>query len=407
MRNNIEKRILILGGGINQYPFVKAAHDLGLYTILCDRDESNMSLALADKFYPVSIIDKEAILALAINEEIDGIISSSEPGMHAVSFIASELHLPSISYDSFLTLVSKARMKQFLEKNGFNYPNYLLADFNYSLKEIEGWVERWNGRLIVKPIDSSGSRGVSLIDDLSDLEQSITVALSCSKTKQFIIEEYIEQKYDFMVGGDIFVLDNRVVFWGIMDSMRDLSINSYVPTGTSYPSSITEDEMRRVKREIERVIDLMEINFGSFNIEIMFDHAQRIYINEINPRNGGNSIPELLLDATGFNFYINMCLGACGLLHYEGEALVCVDKFCATHVIHSRNDGIFQKLVISDDIIENITKIDMEITEGEYVHRFTDATKKLGIMFLTFKSADEMKNKLLHINEYQKVVLCC
>lgn len=340
MKNFNDKRIMILGGGINQYPFVKAAHDIGLYTILCDRDEKNISIELADKYYPVSILDKEAVLAIAVDEEIDGIISSSELGMHAVSYVAGKLHLPTISYDSFLTLVNKARMKQFLEENGFNYPKYLLGDINYNLETMTDLVKRWDCRLIIKPIDSSGSRGVSLIDDLSDLEQAISVALSHSKAKQFIIEEYIEQKYDFMVGGDIFVFNNNVVFGGIMDSMRNMSINSYVPTGTSYPSSISKDERQRVMAAIERVVDLLGIEFGSFNIEIMFDQANRLYINEINPRNGGNSIPALLLEATGFDFFKNTCLGACRMLNLESDTRFGLEKYCATHVIHCQKDGV-------------------------------------------------------------------
>ncbi len=397
------KKIMILGGGINQYPFVKAARELGLVVILCDKNEQNMSHRFADKFYPVSITEKETILKIASYEQIDGIISSSEIGMHSVSYVASKLHLPSIPYESFQILASKVKMKRFLSQNGFNYPKYLLVGKTYNIDDIKSSVSKWNSRFIVKPIDSSGSRGVRLIEHVTKLEESILAALHYSKSKEVIIEEYIEQKYDFMVGGDIFVVNNTIVFWGIMDSMRDLRINSYVPTGTSYPSSISNDEMRRVKRNLEKIVKLLAINFGAFNIEIMFDKDQRLFINEINPRNGGNSIPEILLEATGFNFYKNVCLGACGLFDRDHDDFE--ERFRSTHVIHSKEDGIFQNLLISDEIKNNVTKIDFDRKIGENVFRFTDASKKIGVLFLAFHSFDEMSSKLSRINDYVEVIL--
>lgn len=403
MKQNRNSKILILGGGINQYPFIKAAHELGLYVILCDQDENNISMNLADRFYQVSIIDKVAVLDVAIKENIDGIISSSEPGMHSVSYVADKLRLPSISYESFLILVSKSKMKEFLKQNNFNYPKYLLVGEKYNLSEIKNLFSEWQCSVIVKPTDSSGSRGVSLVENISELETKIQKALKYSKSKNIILEEYIEQKYDFMIGGDIFVADNEVVFWGIMDSMRDLKINDYVPTGTSYPSSINETEMMQVKTAIQGVVDLLEINFGSFNIEIMYDKSQRLYINEINPRNGGNNIPEILLKATGFNFYVNMCLGACGLRYAENNTYT--NKFLSTYVIHSEKDGIFKELLICEEIKDNITEVQMEKQIGDQVYRFTDATKKIGILFLSFESEDEMRRKLSQINNYVKIIL--
>lgn len=397
------KKIMILGGGPNQYPFVKASRDLGLYTILCDYDENNMSRAYADKFYLASILDKQEILQIAKDEKIDGIFTSSEPGMYVATYVAKLLNLPSIDHKAFLTLVNKGQMKAFLEKEGFNYPNYLEVNGSYDLDKVRKTVESWDSQVIVKPIDSSGSRGVNRVDDPADLKVYIEEALGFSRQKKIIIEEYIHQKYDFMVGGDIFVLGGKVVFWGLMNSMRDMAINDIVPTGTSFPTYLSKAEVEEVKRAIEKVIDLLQIDFGPINIEIMFDRKGRLFINELNPRNGGNKIPEILLMATGFNFYENGVLGACGLLDMDGYDYEL--NYLSTYMIHSREEGIFDRLEIADEIKSNIVDLDLTKKEDDQVEAFTSADKRLGVAFLEFATYNELKEKMDKINELIKVCL--
>ncbi len=397
------KKIMILGGGPNQFPFVKASRDLGLYTILCDYDENNMSRAHADKFYLASILDKEEILTIAKDEKIDGIFTSSEPGMYVATYVAKLLNLPSINHEAFLTLVNKGQMKAFLEKEDFNYPKYLELEEGYDLDWVKKTVGSWDSQLIVKPIDSSGSRGVNRVDDLDDLEDYLEEALGFSKAKKIIIEEYIHQKYDFMVGGDIFVLGGKVVFWGLMNSMRDMAINDIVPTGTSFPSYLTKEEVEEVKKAIERVIDLLQIDFGPINIEIMFDKKGRLFINELNPRNGGNKIPEILLRATGFNFYENGVLGACGLLDMEDYDYEL--NYLSTYMIHSREEGVFDKLEIADEIKDNLVELNLTKKEDDQVEAFTSADKRLGVAFLEFATYNELKAKMDKINDLIKVCL--
>ena len=68
---------------------------------------------------------------------------------------------------------------------------------------------------MVKPVDSSGSRGVNRIYSIKELKAAFDAALGFSKVKRVIIEEYIESTHDYMIGGDIFVLNGEVVFWGV------------------------------------------------------------------------------------------------------------------------------------------------------------------------------------------------
>ncbi len=152
---------------------------------------------------------------------------------------------------------------------------------------------------MIKPIDSSGSRGVSRINSIDELKNAFDTALEFSKIKRVMIEEFIERSHDYMIGGDIFVLDGKVVFWGLMNSMRDFTVSEFVPVGTSFPTYIDNEQFNIVQSTINQIISLLDISYGPFNLELMFDGNNDLFVIEINPRNGGNKIPEILQLTTG------------------------------------------------------------------------------------------------------------
>ncbi len=87
------KKILILGATENQVKLIKTAKNEGYYVIVCDWTNDNPGIKLADKHYQVSTLDREAVLEVAKKENIDGVISNSEPAMENVSYIAEKLNL--------------------------------------------------------------------------------------------------------------------------------------------------------------------------------------------------------------------------------------------------------------------------------------------------------------------------
>ena len=56
------KKILLLGGSAQQLVAIKAAKELGYYTIVCDYLPDNPGQYEADKFYATSTTDIEAVL---------------------------------------------------------------------------------------------------------------------------------------------------------------------------------------------------------------------------------------------------------------------------------------------------------------------------------------------------------
>ena len=85
----MQKKLLLLGGSRYLIPAIKAAHDLGVYVITCDYLPDNYAHKLSDEYHNVSIIEKEAILKLAQELQIDGIMSyATDPGVATAAYVA-------------------------------------------------------------------------------------------------------------------------------------------------------------------------------------------------------------------------------------------------------------------------------------------------------------------------------
>lgn len=393
------KKILILGGSENQLPLIKSAKELGYQVILCDYSDNAIGKKYADIFYCVSTLDKEAVLKVAEKEKIDGITTNSEPAMPVVAYVGNELDLPSNPYESIITLSRKDLFRNFLRDNGFNCPQVYTTD---NIRDALDNIYRFKFPLIVKPIDSSGSRGVKRINSVNEFKNGFETAKSFSKSNQVIIEEFIERSHDYMIGGDIFVLNGKVIFWGLMNSMRDITVNEFVPVGTSFPTFVNYEQLKTIKNAINKIIELLKIEFGPFNLELMFNKDNQLYIIEMNPRNGGNKIPEILKIATGVDLMrltVEASLGIkdIKLTNYFEE------KYVSTYVLHTDKDGILKNIYYSDEIRNNIIDIKMNKKIGDNVEKFDNADKLIGIVFMQFNSLVEMNYKLNNINKLIKI----
>ena len=169
------KKLLLLGGSRYLLPVIEVAHKLGLYVITCDYLPDNIAHKYSDEYINVSIIDKEKVLETAKANKIDGIMSfATDPGVTTAAYVAEKMNLPSCgSYESVSILQDKGRFRKFLEDNNFTVPN---ARSYTNIQEALEDVEYFNWPVIVKPVDSAGSKGVTKVEKKEKLEESIKYA---------------------------------------------------------------------------------------------------------------------------------------------------------------------------------------------------------------------------------------
>lgn len=402
-----QKKILLLGGSAQQVVAIKNAKELGYYTVLCDYLPDNPGQYVADKYYNASTTDVEAVYRIAKDEEVDGILAyASDPAALPAAIVAERLGLPTNPAKSVEILGLKYPWRQFLHDNGFACPKVYSFHPTTPVEEIKELTGDFSFPLVVKPTDSSGSKGVTMLESWEGLEKAIAWADSYSRNKVLLIEEYIQRGFPSVVGGDIFVWDGKVVLYGEMECLRDTLRSPLIPIGEKKPLCASEKQKANIYAELQRIVSALDIRFGELNIEIILDKNDQIHFLELGPRAGGNMIPIQLSDAFGID------LVKANVQAAMGEKPDFLDKpvkelpGCYMHyVLHSYEAGTFQGIEIDDSISKNVYRKVIYKKEGDPVEVFDGAGKALGIIFLHFDTIGQMNDFCERYNDLVKIKL--
>lgn len=395
------KKILLLGGSEQQIIAIQMAKQMGLYTILLDYLTDNPGQYYTDKFYLISTTDKEKVFEVAKKENINGILAyASDPAAPTAAYVAEKLQLSGNPYYSVENLCNKDKFRNFLKENNFSVP--VSNSFTWKNKDEIFKIDiRYPA--IIKPVDSSGSKGVTVIYSEADLSKAVMEAFSYSRSKKIIIEDFVEKKHPYLVGGDIFVINGEIVLYGLLNCYRDDNVNNLVPIGKSYPLLLQENDIKKVKNTLQRIVTLLEIENGAMNVELIINKRNEVIPIDIGPRCGGNMIPEFLGDIFGINLVKVSIQAAMGMqIDFETHKS---KGFYATYNIHSKIEGKYKGVVISDELESYIYRKHFYKKVGDKVEYFDNASKCLGILFLKFPDLSTMNKVLDRINSLVKIEL--
>lgn len=399
------KKILLLGGSAQQIVAIETAKKLGYYTIVCDFLSDNPGQYVADKFYLVSTTDKQAILEVAKKEKIDGILAyASDPAAPTAAYVAEKMNLPGNPYKSVEILCNKDKFRKFLSENDFFTPKAKgYSDINIAIKDLNNEIFRLP--VIVKPVDSSGSKGVIKIDDRNKIEEKLNYAMSFSRNKRIIIEEFVE-KYGYQIAGDGLSINGELVFrcFG-NDHFNSKCINPYVPISASFPYNMPNEIHTKIHNEIQRLLKLLDMKTSAYNFDIRIDKDYNVYLMEIAPRDGGNYIPQIIKYATGIDLVECSILGAMGE-KIENVNLEETRGYWAYFAVHSLKDGILADIEINENVLQNnIVENHIIRNIGDPIKTFTGANTTLGCLLMKFDNMEQMIEMIENSERWIKVKL--
>lgn len=399
------KKVLLLGGSYFQIPSITTAKKLGYYAITCDYAPQNPGHKFADEYYNVSTTDKEAVLNLAKKLKVDGIVCyASDPAAPTAAFVAEKMGFPTSPYESVEILSNKDKFRKFLAENNFNTPKaagYHESEFEKMLAEIS----QFKFPVMVKPVDSSGSRGVKKVERVEDLKPAVDGALIYSRCKRFVVEEFIE-KEGSQICGDGFSVSGNFVFNFFGDQrFVGTGINPYVPTGENFPYQKSLNVKQKIIDEIQHLLTKLKMQSNAYNVEVIIDKNGKIFLMEIAGRNGGNLIPQVAKYATGVD-----------LVEYTIKAAMgesCADLkqveptgFWANYIVHSPQSGVLKEIQIDEDFRKNnIVEYEIYKNPGDKIPAFVGSNGTLGMMILKFSSQDEMLTTMENMQSKVKVIL--
>lgn len=351
------RKLAIIGASYLQKPLVEKAMEIGIYTICFAWRDGAVCADICDKFYPISIVEKDEILRVCREEKIDGICTiASDVAAPTAAYIAEKLKLVGNSYDSAIKANNKFLMREAFMSAGIPCPKYRMVVDTESLNSVN-----WRYPLIVKPSDRSGSLGVQKVNGSEELFQAVQNALTVSFKKEAMIEEFIE-------GREI-----SVEFISYKGVHYPLTITDKVTTGSPHfvelehhqPSTLSQDKYEEIYTLTQRALSALGITNGASHSEYKITDDGRVYIMEVGARMGGDFIgSDLVKFSTGYDFLkgvIDVALGEFSvpvksIQKYAGVYFLCEEtKSLLPCFRHSQENVSIMRCEYNEDGLRKVT----------------------------------------------------
>lgn len=395
------KRVLFLGGAPTQIPPIKYALEQGHEVITLDYLPENPGHKLAHQYYNISTTDKEAVLEIARVEKIDGIVAyASDPAAPTAAYVAEKMGLPGNPYESVEILARKDLFRDFLAKHNFNVPR---SKAFYNENEAKLWLDEIGVPAFVKPVDSSGSKGVTHLQNAEDFHAAFEHALKFSREKKVVVEQKIVRK-GYQVDSDIFMSNGDLVFWAWGNQHQDRACHPYAPVAISYPSVLPDNVQQKARDVVSSILKTLGFTLGAFNVEFVVDADGEIWVIEIGPRNGGNLIPQVLKYATGVDMIAATVDAALGLPLQQSMQQP-VEGCWSSIIVHARETGLFKNLWLSERAKGYIVEQDVQVKPGTQVNMFSGSHDTLGTMILKYPSQEEMLDMVDNMERDIRVIV--
>lgn len=387
------KRIMIVGGGYYQLPLIQKSVELGYYTIVVGISGNYPGYKYASKWINVDTFDKDAVLKVALEEQIDGIVlCGSDACMPTVGYVCDHMKLIGPSEQATINASNKALMKSCFTNYGVRTA---LFEQISNIKEAELFAEKYNYPVVLKVVDSSGSRGISIVNNHEQLVSDFDVVFAETNKDYIIIEEFVSGE-EF--GAQSFVRNGKLTFVMphgdiVYHSATDVPIGHYAPyeKGVDLIDDITE--------QLQKCVDALGIDNTAINADFILSNG-KVYVLEIGARAGATCLPELVSNCYDFNYYeylLKQCVGEEIDVDFKYKYASLVETLISTEcgIVSSIEIGNMPSVVESYEIYPK---------EGDLVSMFKTAMDRIGTLILKGDSVTQLqelspyiKNNIINI----------
>lgn len=301
----MRKRLMILGASILQLPAIEKAIEMGLEVIAVDMNPKAVGFGVQGvKKEIISTIDEQAIVEAAKKHKIDGIMTlATDMPMRSVAAVAKEMNLIGIDADTAFKATNKVEMRRALQSCGVPIPRFFKVTNEKEYIEV---VKQFNVPFIVKPADSSGSRGIFEVIDITDkqlIKEAYYYCKPFSRGGDVIVEEYMSGPE---VSVETLSIDGVCHVIQITDKLTT-GAPHYVEMGHSQPSRHSKEISENISKVAKAANKALGITDGPSHTEIIVT-SEGPKIVEVGARLGGDNITTHLVPlSTGVNM-VECCI---------------------------------------------------------------------------------------------------
>lgn len=348
------KKILIPGGKYSDLALVNAAHRLGLYVITAGTHAHAPAHQFADEYVCVDYSDKEAMLQLAKDKQIDYMCTcANDFGMISTAYVCEQLGLPGHdSYETTLTIHNKDRFKAVAKKLGLHTPiSEVFTDREEAVKYILSCKEK----VIVKPVDNVASIGVSQPNTDEEKVAAIDLAFSKSKIKSILVEPFIE---GFFTVVTCMIINQEVVGFFANSAMTYPQGEKIAPPFPAYsranggmqPAPYMEDWAPTIIEDFNKLARELKMVDGKLHAELLLNpETRQAQIFDLHRRMSGFDEPLPEWDYNTSLMWEDWIVRAeCGMDLSDFPRGVKQDRYFHYREVYAPRNGKLKKMVFDD-----------------------------------------------------------
>lgn len=297
------KKAIVLGGTHDHIRVFEILKKKGYFTILIDYLENPPARRFADEFLRESTLDKERVLDIAKRIGPELIVAACiDQALLTMAYVCEDLKVPChISYKTALELTNKTFMKRKFVEAGILTSKFVIQDKHIDIKTID-----LNYPLVVKPVDSNSSKGITKIENSSRLPKAIEYAFSFSRSQEVIVEEFIQgEEYSVDVA-----VKNSVPTIVLVSKNIKLPLNeeNFTIIQSLYPATDDPLILNQIIDIANKIVGAYHIKNGPLLIQLI-NQDSKLFVVEFSARLGGGSKHHFIKKITGFDmleWFINI-----------------------------------------------------------------------------------------------------
>ena len=282
------KALLIISGGIEAADAAKRAREMGLHVVVSDIDPNAPGFSFAHDRLIANVYGAEETANAAERyyrekRRLDGVICVAADAPMTTALVAQRLKLPGISLETAKLACDKLAMKSRFKDAGVNVPWFAPLS---SLAELRAIVAERGPDLVIKPVDSRGSRGVQRLARVADLACAFELAQSHSPTGRVMVEAYLDGP---QVSTESIITGGRCYTPGFSDrnyEFLETHAPFFIENGGDLPSHLSQTLQAKVKDLVARAGTALGVTEGTVKGDIVV-HREEPYVIELAARLSG------------------------------------------------------------------------------------------------------------------------
>lgn len=377
----MKKTLMVIGAGKYQLPVIIKAKEMGLKVLATDLNPKAQGFEYADFYKVVDVKDAETNLEIAKEFAIDGVISIvSELSITTVAYIAEQLGLPGLQYEAAVAATNKAIMRTKFLEAGLSSPRFFKVN---TKEEATTAALRLGLPVVMKPTDNSGSRGVTKVEKLADLEFSWGLAKENSRSGDIIVEQFLEGT-EMTIEALSYKREHQVL---AMSSKKRIPFPYCVSIDLTYPPPFSKEILSAVRELVISALNAIGIDVGPTHSEVILTEQGPVLL-EIAARGGGYGVfSEIIPLVSGVDVVkecINLALG------YEADI---IPKFSKAAVLRFFNLPQGRLVAIAGlekaRAVDGVHKIELDVAPGDVINPIVSDGTRHGLI-IAFGDTREM-----------------